>query len=180
MLVDSFRFLPRSFRPMFESVVAEAPSEVWAPFEPRLAQGTLALLTSAGLYVKDSQPAFDVERERREPTWGDPSFRVIPADTTPEQLGMAHLHVNDDDVLADPEISLPMGGLSALVGDRLVGGAAPRQRTGRGSPRKQLPSSARCSNARRTAHRPADTPRRRSSAPATVGAPDACDRRRGA
>lgn len=126
MLVDSFRFLPRSFRPMFESVVADDASTVWAAFEPRLAEATLALLTSAGLYLKDSQPAFDVERERREPAWGDPSFRLIPADTKPDQLAMAHLHVNDEDVLADPEITLPLRGLSDLAGEGLVGGAAPR------------------------------------------------------
>ena len=51
MQVDSFAFLPRSFRPMFEKPPRldghDAP--VWAPFEKRLAEAKIALLSSAGL-----------------------------------------------------------------------------------------------------------------------------------
>jgi hypothetical protein len=75
-------FLPRSFRGLYESA-SPAPGEerpVWTPFEPRLADARIALLSSAGLHVDGEQPAFDVERERREPTWGDPSWRAIPGD----------------------------------------------------------------------------------------------------
>jgi hypothetical protein len=74
MRVDSFAFLPRSFRPMFEKPprLEGHEAHVFAPFEKRLAEAKIALLTSAGLYLKASQPSFDGERERREPTWGDP------------------------------------------------------------------------------------------------------------
>ena len=70
MQVDSYRFLPRSFRPLY---AAATPLEgetdaVWTPFAGRLADATIALLTSAGLYLQGSQPAFDGDRERREPT----------------------------------------------------------------------------------------------------------------
>jgi len=40
MKVDSFRFLPRSFRPFYEHVepIEGEAAPVWAPFEPRLAE----------------------------------------------------------------------------------------------------------------------------------------------
>lgn len=128
MRVDSFAFLPRSFRPLFEKPPRlpghEAP--VWAPFAKRLAEAKIALLSSAGLYVKATQPPFDGEREKREPTWGDPSWRAIPADVTTSQLGMMHLHVNSADVLADHDIALPTRRLAALVRDGVVGASTSR------------------------------------------------------
>jgi D-proline reductase (dithiol) PrdB len=97
---------------------------VWAPFPKRLADSTVALLSSAGLYVADSQPAFDLDRERADPGWGDPTWRAIPRDTPPGALGMAHLHVNAADTLADHEVSLPLRTLDALVDDGVVGASA--------------------------------------------------------
>lgn len=110
MIVDSFKFLPRTFRPYYEGrgpfLGEEEP--VWAPFEKRLAESRIALLTSAGMYVKHSQPSFDLDREQTHPEWGDPSWRAIPASTTAAEIGVAHLHINDEDLLADPEIALPL------------------------------------------------------------------------
>jgi D-proline reductase (dithiol) PrdB len=127
VLVDSYRFLPRSFVPLY-SGAGPAPGDeapVWAPFEKRLAEAQIALLTSAGLYLEGVQPPFDGEREKAEPTWGDPTYRVLPSSLEPASLGMMHLHVNHDDVLADPEIALPLGGLAALVDDGRIGSVAP-------------------------------------------------------
>jgi hypothetical protein len=124
--VDSYRFLPRSFRSFYEgrgSFVGEE-EPVWAPFEKRLQKSRIALLTSAGLYVKRSQASFDLDRERANPTWGDPSWRAIPAGAISADLGVAHLHINDEDVLADPEIALPARLLAQLAADRVIGSAA--------------------------------------------------------
>lgn len=128
MRVDSFAFLPRSFRPLFERPPRlpghEAP--VWAPFGKRLAEAKLALLTSAGLYVKATQAPFDGEREKREPTWGDPSWRALPAGVATAELGMMHLHLNTADVLADHDIALPSTVLADLVRDGFVGASTSR------------------------------------------------------
>jgi D-proline reductase (dithiol) PrdB len=128
MRIDSFAFLPRSFRPLFEKPPRLPGHEtpVWAPFEKRLADAKVGLLTSAGLYVKATQPSFDGEREKREPTWGDPSWRAIPAEVTTPELGMMHLHLNPTDVLADHEIALPSASLAALVADGVLGAATSR------------------------------------------------------
>jgi hypothetical protein len=125
VIVDSYRFLPRSFRPMYEGR-GPFPGEVapvWAPFEKRLAAARIALLTSAGLYVRSTQPSFDLEREQNDPEWGDPSWRSIPADIDTADIGVAHLHINDEDIRADPEIALPTRLLEQLVGERVVGSA---------------------------------------------------------
>jgi D-proline reductase (dithiol) PrdB len=116
VVVDSYRFLPRSFRPLYEGR-GPFPGEehaVWTAFARRLADSRIALLTSAGIHLR-SQPAFDLDAERARPEWGDPSWRAIPADTNPQDLAVSHLHINDADLLADPEIALPMRGLAELV-----------------------------------------------------------------
>lgn len=96
---------------------------MWAPFEKRLAASRIALLTSAGMYLKSSQPSFDLDREQTHPDWGDPTWRSIPATANREEIAVAHLHLNDEDLLADPEIALPMHLLEQLAGEGVVGGA---------------------------------------------------------
>ena len=127
MLVDSYRFLPRSFAPLYANAepLPEEQDVVWAPFERRLRDARIALVSSAGLFLDGEQPSFDLDRERREPAWGDPSLRVIPADRGGRSLGMAHLHVSSTDVLADPDIALPTGPLAALVADGVIAGQTP-------------------------------------------------------
>lgn len=121
MIVDSFRFLPRSFRAAYDLPPTDEPP-VWAPFVPRLADATVTLLSSAGLHVAGAQAPFDLDRERAEPTWGDPSHRAIPHDHGP--LGMSHLHVNNADALADHEVALPCRALDRLVDAGVVGAAS--------------------------------------------------------
>jgi D-proline reductase (dithiol) PrdB len=116
VLVDSYRFLPRSFVGIYEQL-EPAPGDtepVWAPFERRLSEASIALLSSAGLSLAGEQTPFDLERERREPEWGDPSHRVIPH-LTEAELVMSHLHVNNTDVLADRNVALPMDGLEDVA-----------------------------------------------------------------
>src|SRR5207247_8639197 len=129
MNVDSYRFLPRSFRPYYEGrgPFPGEEEQVWALFPTRLSEARIGLLTSAGLYVRGSQPGFDVERERANPEWGDPGWRLIPAGVEPADIAVAHLHISDEDLLADPEIALPARLLDQLVDERVGGGATAEQ-----------------------------------------------------
>jgi hypothetical protein len=127
VIVDSYKFLPRSFIPLYERV-DPLPGEsgpLWAPFTTRLADASIALLTSAGLSLAGEQQPFDLERERIEPTWGDPSFRVLPHALGDRPLAMSHLHVNDADVRADRNVALPVDALDELVAAGVVGRASP-------------------------------------------------------
>jgi hypothetical protein len=125
LIVDSYRFLPRSFRPLYEGVGPYRGEDgpVWAPFTKRLGEARIALLTSAGIFLRRSQASFDLDRERSHPEWGDPGWRVIPSSAPAADLGVAHLHINDEDLLADPEIALPMHLLSHLAGEGVIGSA---------------------------------------------------------
>lgn len=96
---------------------------MWVPFEKRLSEARIALLSSAGIYVRGSQQPFDVEREEAHPEWGDPGWRAIPAAAERGDLAVAHLHINDEDLLADPEIALPMHALADLAAEGMIGGA---------------------------------------------------------
>ena len=77
------------------------------------------------MFLAGEQEPFDVERERREPTWGDPTLRVIPNDLTQSQIDATHLHLNTADFLADMNVALPIERLAELVNDGTVGSAAP-------------------------------------------------------
>ena len=141
MLVDSYRFLPRSFRPLYEGrgpfPGEEAP--VWAPFRNRLQASRIALLSSAGLYLRSTHTAFDLATERARPEWGDPTWRSIPASTEPEDIGVAHLHINDEDLLADPEIALPMRGLAQMAREGVIGHTVANHVTVMGYQDRELP-----------------------------------------
>lgn len=124
MVVDSYRFLPRSFRAHYEGrgPFPGEDEEVWTPFGKRLADAKIALLSSAGLFVEGVQPPYDTDRERAEPDWGDPSWRSIPAEEA--AIGVTHLHLNTADIQADPEIALPRRMLAQLAAEGVVGSAA--------------------------------------------------------
>jgi D-proline reductase (dithiol) PrdB len=140
VIVDSFKFLPRSFRPLYEGRGPYRGEEdpVWTPFTRRLSDSRIALVSSAGFYVKASQEPFDTEGERSHPEWGDPTWRAIPASSDPGELGVAHLHLNDEDLIADPDIALPMRGLEQLVEDGVIGGTVAQHVTVMGYQHRNL------------------------------------------
>lgn len=124
MAVDSYAFLPRAFVPIYDAIGEVTDPPVWAPFAVPLAEATVGLLSSAGLYLPASQEPFDVEREKREPTWGDPTYRVIPAGVHQDEVDATHLHLNTADYLADVDIVLPVHRLAELAEEGVVGAAA--------------------------------------------------------
>ena len=125
MAVDSYKYLPRSMRVGYESTPPTDEPPVWAPLPKPLHRCSIALLTSAGIYLKDSQEPFDTERERREPTWGDPTYRVIPSDVRQEQVGCSHLHINHEDLLEDVNVVLPIRAFTKLADEGAIGSLAP-------------------------------------------------------
>ncbi|HEY6117452.1 MAG TPA: glycine/sarcosine/betaine reductase selenoprotein B family protein [Candidatus Dormibacteraeota bacterium] len=140
VVVDSFKFLPRSFRPLYEGrgPLRGEEDPVWTPFGKRLSEARIALISSAGLYLKASQDPYDTERERSHPEWGDPTWRAIPASAEPGDCGVAHLHINDEDLIADPEVALPMRGLEQLVEEGMIGGTVAQHVTVMGYQDREL------------------------------------------
>ena len=126
MIVDSYRFLPRSFRPFYEGRGPFRGEEepVWTPFTKRLHEARIALLTSAGVFMREGQQPFDLEREQSHPEWGDPSWRAIPARAGAKDIGVTHLHINTADIQSDPEVALPSHLLAQLAVEGVIGAAA--------------------------------------------------------
>lgn len=126
MPTDSFKWLPRSIAGYYQAMEVPEPEETpWSPLRKPIEQCRFALVTTAGLYLKDEQPPFDLDRERREPGWGDPSYRVVPSDVRQEQIGVGHLHINTEDIEADLNIALPVHRFQELAATGEVGKVAP-------------------------------------------------------
>ena len=124
-MVDSFKFLPRLIGAFYQTVEREPELPIpWTPVERPLSALKFGLVTSGGLYVRSAQPPFDVEREKREPTWGDPTYRAIPSATTPAEIGVSHLHLNPLFAESDLNVVLPINRFQELAAQGVIGGLA--------------------------------------------------------
>jgi D-proline reductase (dithiol) PrdB len=125
--IDSYRFLDFATRQIIKAWVARE-AEVrrdtpWAPLPRPLADCKVALVSTAGVARRDDVP-FDQEGERRNPWWGDPSFRRIPMGTTEDEVGLHHMHIDTRFGQEDLDVVLPMRRLGELADEGLVGRAA--------------------------------------------------------
>src|SRR5512140_629412 len=95
MPIDSYRYLDFASRQVMKAWAArEKPGAIpFAPLPKPLRECTVALLSSAGVALRSDRP-FDQEGERRNPWWGDPSFREIPLGTTEAEIKIHHLHIS--------------------------------------------------------------------------------------
>jgi D-proline reductase (dithiol) PrdB len=124
MAIDSYRFLDFATRQIIRAWVereARAPRPIpWAPLRKPLSACTVALLSTAGVARRDDRP-FDLEGERRNPWWGDPTFREIPLGSTEADVDLHHLHIDRRFGRVDLDVVLPMRRLAELAGEGFVG-----------------------------------------------------------
>jgi D-proline reductase (dithiol) PrdB len=120
--LDSYRFLDFASRQVMKAWAArEKPGVIpFTPLTKPLAESTIALVSTAGVARNDDRP-FDQEHERRDPWWGDPSFRVIPLGTTERDVRLYHMHIDPRFGEADLDVVLPMRRLTELARDGIVG-----------------------------------------------------------
>ena len=121
MSIDSYRFLDFASRQVMKAWAARQERGVipFTPLAKPLRECTIALVSTAGIARNDDQP-FDQERERRDPWWGDPSFRVIPLGTRESNVRLYHLHIDPRFGQADLDVVLPMRRLSELAQEGVV------------------------------------------------------------
>ncbi len=126
MAIDSYRFLDFASRQVMKAWAAreQAGSVPFTPLPRPLAACTVALVSTSGVARRDDTP-FDQEGERRNPWWGDPSFRRIPLGTTESAIQIQHLHIDPRFGEADLDVVLPMRRLEELAAEGFVGRAAP-------------------------------------------------------
>ena len=126
-VVDGFRFMPPSLRAFF---LKDIPTEEfsgdipWTPLKKPLSETTFSLMTSAGISLK-SHPPFDVEREKREPVWGDPTHREIPKTATETDIDVNHLHINTDYIKQDINVILPLARFQEFENEGIIGKLTP-------------------------------------------------------
>jgi len=121
--VDGFRFLPPGLKAWVQTFIPEEEfkgSIPWKPMSKPLSQTTLALVTSGGISLK-SDPPFDMEREKREPLWGDRSFRMIPRATTEKDIDVNHLHINTNYIKKDINVILPLARMAEFEQEKIIG-----------------------------------------------------------
>jgi hypothetical protein len=125
--VDGFRFLSPSLKSWIGNGIPDEKFSgdiPWTPMETLCSEATFTLMTSAGISMKNDSP-FDMEREKREPTWGDPTYREISRDATSADIDVNHLHINTDYIKKDMNVILPAGRLSEFEKDGTIGKLAP-------------------------------------------------------
>jgi len=125
--VDGFRFLPPSLAAWIGSFIPEKAFSdpiPWTPLKKPLGEMILALVTSAGISLATDTP-FDMEREKEEPTWGDPTSRVIPKGTSGGDVAVNHLHINTEYIMQDINVMLPLSRMEELSEKGVIGSLAP-------------------------------------------------------
>jgi D-proline reductase (dithiol) PrdB len=123
--VDSYRFLDRMTRKLVQTWIGlETPREIpWTPLAKPLKDSTVALISSAGLALKSDRP-FDQEGEKRNPWWGDPSYRVLPRTATEQDVKLYHLHIHPRLAEQDLNTVLPLQRLLELEHGGEIGRSA--------------------------------------------------------
>jgi D-proline reductase (dithiol) PrdB len=122
MAIDSYRFLDFASRQVMKAWAArQEPGAIpFTPLAKPLRECTVALVSTAGVARHDDRP-FDREGERRNPWWGDPTFREIPLGTSEKDVKLYHLHIDPRFGEADLDVVLPMRRLAELAGEGVVG-----------------------------------------------------------
>lgn len=125
--VDSYRFVRGATRLMVRQWAARAePGPIpWTPLSKALPDCTVALVSSAAIALASDAP-FDQEGERRDPWWGDPSYRVVPRTASTSDIRAWHLHVNPRNAEQDMNCLIPIERLNEMAALGEIGRAAER------------------------------------------------------
>jgi D-proline reductase (dithiol) PrdB len=121
--VDSWRFAGSFIKNALGSQIPDIPTHApipWAPVTKPLSESRVALLSTAGLSMKEDTP-FDMDGERKRPSWGDPSWRKLRADATADAIVANHLHIDTGYIERDLNVALPLDRLRALADEGAIG-----------------------------------------------------------
>lgn len=122
-VVNGFHFLPPSLGAWIAKDIPARPFEghiPWTPLKRPIRETTFTLMTSAGISMK-TDPPFDVAREKREPAWGDPSSRQIPASASESDINVNHLHINTGYIKQDINVMLPLNRFQEFEKEGIIG-----------------------------------------------------------
>ena len=121
--LDPWRVAGKFLKNVLGGQIPDQPSHgeiPWTPVSKPLAESKVALLSTAGISMQGDEP-FDMEGERKRPTWGDPSWRALRADATGETTRANHLHIDTGYIRKDINVALPLDRLRELAAAGEVG-----------------------------------------------------------
>lgn len=125
MPVDSFKFLPRIIAAFYQTIEVQPYTDIpWTPLSKPVEACTFGLVTSAGLYDRALGKPFDTEKEKDQPTWGDPTFRKLPPADRLDDIGVSHLHLNVQDIKRDVNIVYPVERMQEMARSGAIGAVA--------------------------------------------------------
>ena len=93
----------------------EFSNSPWTPLTKATHQCRLALVTTGGVHLMSQHP-FDMMNPD-----GDPTFREIPADTSPEDLEITHDYYDHTDADRDINVVFPIGRVLELKNSGEIG-----------------------------------------------------------
>ena len=122
-----FRFISGITRRMIKTWISmEEPRPIpWTPLTRPLSECTVALLNSAGVALKADTP-FDQEGERRNPWWGDPTYRRLPKGASQDDVRLYHMHIDPSYAYQDLNCLFPLQRLQEMESNRRIGRVSPR------------------------------------------------------
>lgn len=91
----------------------------WTPFEKGLSRSRLALVTTAGVHLRDQTPFNMTDPD------GDPTFRALPSDTPPEKYTITHDYYDHTDADRDINVVFPVFILRELARRGFIREVAP-------------------------------------------------------
>ena len=125
--INGFYFMPPSLGAWIGQTIPdqEFDGEIpWTPLRKPISETVFSLMTSAGINMK-TDPDFDMQREKEEPTWGDPSYRKISKSAIPADIHVNHLHINTRYIKQDLNVTLPLDRFKEFETEDVIGALAP-------------------------------------------------------
>lgn len=126
-VVDGFSFMPPSLSAWIRKSIPEVEFSgdiPWTALKKPISETTFSLMTSAGINRR-TDPPFDMEREKREPAWGDPTHREIASNSSSADIDVNHLHINTAFIKEDINVMLPLARFAEFEGEGIIGRLAP-------------------------------------------------------
>lgn len=125
--VDPYRFTGRYIKKVISEAIEATtppPDLPWTTLAKPIKESRVALLSTAGISMRDDKP-FDMDGERANPVWGDPSWRRIARDATSADVAVDHLHIDTSYIERDINVALPTTRLAELAAAGIIGESAP-------------------------------------------------------
>jgi len=123
---DPYRFVEEAITRVLSANVrfGEAVTDIpFAQLSKPISDSRISLVSTAGLSMKGDEP-FDMETEKRRPSWGDPSWRRLSSDVETSTIQANHLHIDTKHLLTDLDVCFPVPLLHQLATEAVIGEVA--------------------------------------------------------